>query len=459
MAANFEKELCARGFLDTAGSMERVRIVVGLFAKYDVSCIDDFDGLNVAQFLAQISGAEDTKLTNCEVAFLERVAVQACRRGKARRANPSAGRHVVSKASKPDGNVMSNIVHVVKRSQVDVIDVRDEFPAKVTKRLASQLPTAADRVAWMANARIAAIAGCCPKSHESVFSGLRCWVAFAQEMLGCTGNEFPPSVDGLLAWSCTFRNKGTFANYLNHVRFGCEILGVSTEVFSCRVVKRAGIAIDKRRQFVPRKRLFIVLALVRKLVKLAVDLGQEPEAMLYLASYVFLLRVPSEGLPMVAGGVGVDPGEHSVISVESDCIILNLASRKNKPLGSVLKRQCWCKSCKLTCPVHVLGAFVKKLPAGTKLFDGFTLTSLLCTLRQRLATLGVNDASLYRTHDFRRGHAKDLQDSGAPLYAILKAGEWRSGSFLSYLDLHKMEADMVLQAHYNNSSDEEGDMQ
>ena len=35
-----------------------------------------------------------------------------------------------------------------------------------------------------------------------------------------------------------------------------------------------------------------------------VRLGEELTAMLFLAAYVFLLRVPSEGLPMVRGGVG-----------------------------------------------------------------------------------------------------------------------------------------------------------
>ena len=33
---------------------------------------------------------------------------------------------------------------------------------------------------------------------------------------------------------------------------------------------------------------------------------------------------------------------------------------------------------------------------------------------------------MFGTHDFRRGHAKDLQESGAPLAVILAAGEWRA---------------------------------
>ena len=44
--------------------------------------------------------------------------------------------------------------------------------------------------------------------------------------------------------------------------------------------------------------------------------------------------------------------------------------------------------------------------------------------------------------------------SGAPLWTILQAGEWRSPAFLSYLDLHTLETDLVIQAHCDESEDE-----
>ena len=67
---------------------------------------------------------------------------------------------------------------------------------------------------------------------------------------------------------------------------------------------------------------------------------------------------------------------------------------------------------------------------------------------------GTTDAQLYRCHDLRRGHAKDLQESGAPLWQILAAGEWKSPAFLLYLDLHKLETDLVVQAHCDESEDD-----
>ena len=49
----------------------------------------------------------------------------------------------------------------------------------------------------------------------------------------------------------------------------------------------------------------------------------------------------------------------------------------------------------------------------------------------------------------------DLQLSKAPLFEILEAGEWKSPAFLQYLDLHRLERDAVVQAHLDESDDDE----
>ena len=94
-------------------------------------------------------------------------------------------------------------------------------------------------------------------------------------------------------------------------------------------------------------------------------------------------------------------------------------------------------------------------------------------LRVMLAAIRVDGPERYRCHDIRRGHALDLQCagvgvwscwvhvccfscSGAPLWEILEAGEWSSPAFLKYLDLHRLDAELVVQAHVGESdSDEE----
>ena len=148
-----------------------------------------------------------------------------------------------------------------------------------------------------------------------------------------------------------------------------------------------------------------------------------------------------------------------------------LRCSKNRRCGSVLRRGCWCsKACskvvncvwpvawcehvldlcpKAFCPVHHLAPLIGNIPEGTLLFKGVTPAAALANLRKILEELKVPNAMAYRTHDLRRGHARDLQlngafglllrvkcasvvacGSGASLYEILAAGEWRSPGFL-----------------------------
>ena len=45
--------------------------------------------------------------------------------------------------------------------------------------------------------------------------------------------------------------------------------------------------------------------------------------------------------------------------------------------------------------------------------------------------------------------------AGASLYEILEAGQWSSPAFLKYLNLCQLEADVVVQAHVDESDCEE----
>ena len=127
--------------------------------------------------------------------------------------------------------------------------------------------------------------------------------------------------------------------------------------------------------------------------------------------------------------------------------------------GSKLQRLRWCKWCKKTCPVHVLGKFFAGLPIGTKPFAGLSPSKALANLRRILSELGIPRASEYRTHDLRRGHADDIAKSGGRLIELLQMGEWadKSGAYLSYLDNMRLEAEAVVNAHGTEdaSSDEE----
>ena len=95
----------------------------------------------------------------------------------------------------------------------------------------------------------------------------------------------------------------------------------------------------------------------------------------------------------------------------------------------------------------------------------------VAALRKLLEAVGTERAQFYRPHDLRRGHAEDLRLSGAcvvhlwtlmcvwlrragaPLWKILAAGEWRCPALLSYLDVHRMEIEMVMQGCLDEESD------
>ena len=178
--------------------------------------------------------------------------------------------------------------------------------------------------------------------------------------------------------------------------------------------------------------------------------------MLIIAAYAFMLRVPSECLPIVAGmGCGdclespkPDGGRafHAEVTVNEDSIWLTLQSRKNNQNPSTLKRRCWCKSCKLTCPVHALGGYLKKIPKGPCAFPTVSDRAANRRLRKMLRLIGVSDAENYTTHCLRRGHTMDLAECGSTLSEILEADVWCSRRFALYVDVEKLKGSAALAA-------------
>ena len=172
------------------------------------------------------------------------------------------------------------------------------------------------------------------------------------------------------------------------------------------------------------------------------DSAPEAEAfsMLWLVSYAFLLRVPSEALPirkMKPTDEGADD-QQSIIWRDKDDICLRLRTRKNRRSGSgVMRRKCSCPGGRSTCLVHTLWeSWLIFWPDGEALWADLSPQYVIRRLRADLATMTfpVTDPEKYGTHDFRRGHAEDMRASGRPLADILQAGQWKSSAFLRYVD-------------------------
>ena len=134
------------------------------------------------------------------------------------------------------------------------------------------------------------------------------------------------------------------------------------------------------------------------------------------------------------------------MTVDDSEVRLWLPFRKNRLHGTALSRKCWCRCCQVTCPVHVLGRYLKSLCPGSRPFAGISAGQALGTLRSMLLQAGIPNHSSFATHSLRRGHARDIHRNAGKLKEILEAGDWRSAAFMHYLDIQQLESDSVQEA-------------
>jgi hypothetical protein len=199
-------------------------------------------------------------------------------------------------------------------------------PRGALRKVVEGLESEFDKQAFVQKAALDAILGACPKSMNSVRCGIRCYVAYAQAMQPEGYRYFPPKLDILLSWSTLFRSEGTWANYIGYVRTACILIKAPVDVFSDPAMRRAKIAIRKRCLFTSRKTMFLQVDLVRKILRWALkpeNLNYRAHAFLYLISYIFLLRLPSEALPLKGGRVD----GQACIYVEGKELVLELPTR------------------------------------------------------------------------------------------------------------------------------------
>lgn len=332
-------------------------------------------------------------------------------------------------------------------------------PRKAAAAAAVLCKSPGDAQKWMESARVAALVGSCGRSLGSVVSGLRAWEDFCTCDLKLGGPFLPPTVNQLLAWSRIFCNVKVFSNYVGYVRFACELLELPLDAFWHPSVRRAKSAVKKRRLAMPRAPLFVRIEHMQAMMgKLLTQPNLRDMAMLFLSSYVFLLRVPSECLSVCTHSCE-NCIEAPVVKVGTTAITWQWLYRKHTLYPSHAIRVCWCRYCSLTCPVHVLGCYFSQFAAGDRPFAHIRAGQATLALRVMLNELGVVPAERYVLHDLRRGHADDIRRSGAPALDIYRAGDWHGASIFRYLDQPDLERHLVAEAHAvqidnDNSSDE-----
>eukprot|EP00973_Karenia_brevis_P051808 7197956-Karenia_brevis.AAC.1 len=197
-----------------------------------------------------------------------------------------------------------------------------------------------EKALWIEKARLRALLGDRKSTRASTRSGLACWLAFIgllsyffsfphDDVYPGSKAYFPPSLTALLAWCSLFTCKGTLANYLSYVRTGCMIVEAPTEVFEHPAIRKANGVEARSGLHSRRTPLFVQRDTVEKIVGLT---KTSPSSMLFgmlfLLTYVYLLRLPSEALLLQ-----VKAGPYNVNLVGEE-LVITLARRKNRPGGS-----------------------------------------------------------------------------------------------------------------------------
>ena len=135
-----------------------------------------------------------------------------------------------------------------------LLDVRGCGPTAALGRLVDVVPVCpALREDWLQQARSAAVLGSCPRSRDSMRSGLRNWINFVSIATRDTERPFPPDFGLVITWCHTFRCLGTYCNYPGHLRSVCHALGIVGPPVAHPAIGRAKSAIVKRMVFSPRQ--------------------------------------------------------------------------------------------------------------------------------------------------------------------------------------------------------------
>lgn len=261
-------------------------------------------------------------------------------------------RHVFALRPRPIKPRLDSVAELHEKPTL-TLNIKGVGPLKALQLLANKIQNVPSKMAqWRDEAAVAAIMGSCPRSKDSFRSGeqmLSCscavwcalcvsagighWIRFVEVIHGVKSAEsraFPPQLRDVLAWSNTFQCLGTFGNYLSHLRGACHAIGCEAPPTGHPALRRAMIAITKRELFTAREKLFIdrfqFLGLCARAVchrtkfgrtivcNLVASAQKKGEGMFYAAlwliTYLFLLRLPSEVMRVI----WLKVGPNSVVS-------------------------------------------------------------------------------------------------------------------------------------------------
>jgi len=271
-------------------------------------------------------------------------------------------------------------------------------------------------------------------SLKATGSAIQTWHKFATEVLDYSDNHtLPPlSEDHIAQWLATFRCWGTASNYISSLRFACQRLRLSM-AWDTPTVKMIGGGLRKKNMRETIQKIFpdnvITDEALDKMIRHADDCNDEKFGTFMEAAWKLLARVQSELLPCERGHLGevtsLPLHRHSAVCLDAQGVLhVRYRQRKNRPGGSLLKRQCTCHNAPAhRCLSHRMDKILAPLKVGEKVFP-WTPKQALAKLHVYLIGAEVPDAKQYTFKAFRRGRATDLAARGYSLAHILDLGEW-----------------------------------
>ena len=306
-----------------------------------------------------------------------------------------------------------------------------------------------------------------PDSLDSVASGIACYIAFC-DLMGL--EYFPPTSYRLRQRSVVFRPGKCFGLYVSHVRKACQILNLPIsfdDALLKGVIKGLEHAQEKSDEF-PN------IVDLKLLIKIIDHEGIDSQfALLSFFSFLYLLRVPSEGLCMKRARFDHDLvsrrplDSQSILGIVDDDsapkLVLKLKKRKNAKMGMILIRPCLCQGSIINprnlCPVHRIWPIIKRtIRPGDFIFPQYVKSNINRIIKAVMAKLSIPDSELYTSKCFRRGCSNAMKDSDSTLGQIMRAAGWNAAGYRSYLllqqDEEKFIASLIRALEFPDSEDE-----
>ena len=264
--------------------------------------------------------------------------------------------------------------------------------------------------------------------------------------LSDTQVHFPATANMVMRYMSIFGSFSTMQQYLKHLRWAHRFLHLDS-TWETSSVKQCMNGL--RKSSAPRRlKSSILSSAVRRVVLAAEAVNDLETAALAAVSRLFLLRVPSEGIPLEWDG------EHSKVELFENSATITLMRRKNRAFPTSVERCCCCEtSTAALCAIHWLA----RLRAISKDGRVFHMSTKFFVARVRFYATesklpGANNLT---SHAFRRGMAQDIVDNGGSLAVLLRAGDWHSRAFFLYLRDSQVQDSAVANIVVNASDSED----